>query len=40
MVHKMVNLDEMDSQQALLAPAYGARAMSQPVPKYEIPKRA
>ena len=37
MVHKMVNLDEMDSQQALLAPAYGARAMSQPVPKYEIP---
>ena len=38
MVHKMVNLDEMDSQQALLAPAYGARAMSQPVPKYEIPE--
>lgn len=37
MVHKMVNLDEMDAEQTLLTPAYGARAMCRPVPKYEIP---
>ena len=39
MVHKMVNLDEMNEEQALLTPAYGARAMSQPVPKYELPQQ-
>ncbi len=39
MVHKMINLDEMNEEQTLLTPAYGARAMSQPVPKYELPQQ-
>ncbi|QDV85781.1 glutamate decarboxylase [Planctomycetes bacterium TBK1r] len=37
MVHKIVDLQEIDPEDAFLTPAYGGRVTSQPVPKYEIP---
>jgi len=37
MVHKIVDLQDMSPEDAFLTPAYGGRAISQPVPKYELP---
>ncbi len=37
MVQPKVDLRNMEEQQAWMSPAYGAREMSQPVPKFEIP---
>ncbi|MEQ8790711.1 MAG: glutamate decarboxylase [Pirellulaceae bacterium] len=40
MVHKQVDPKILDSQQGYLTPAYGARAMSQPIAKYEMPEES
>ncbi len=40
MVHKLVKPQELSRESTFLTPAYGARAMSEPVPKYEIPEHS
>jgi glutamate decarboxylase len=35
----MIPISQLEPEDAVLTPAYGARAMSEPVPKYEIPRR-
>ncbi len=37
MVHRQVDLARFQSESSLVTPAYGAREVAQPVPKYEIP---
>ena len=38
MVTKKIDLDSLNSEDALLTPAYGRRAMTQPIPKYQLPE--
>jgi glutamate decarboxylase len=37
MLHKKVRLSELSDRDKILAPAYGRRAMTEPVPKYRLP---
>ena len=39
MIHQTVDTKKQERESAFLTPAYGARAMSEPVPKYELPER-
>ena len=36
-MHKKVDLNELNPADTMLTPAYGGRAVNQPVPKYEMP---
>ncbi len=38
MVQKKLDLREMAPEDTMITPAYGGRAMRQPVPKYEMPE--
>jgi glutamate decarboxylase len=38
MVTKKISLDSLNDMDALLTPAYGRRAMTQPIPKYQLPE--
>ncbi|WP_145428651.1 glutamate decarboxylase [Symmachiella dynata] len=37
MMHKKVDLSELNPADTMLTPAYGGRAVNEPVPKYEMP---
>ena len=37
MIHRMVRLRDASEKSPFVTPAYGARSMSEPVPKYELP---
>ncbi|MBU4273061.1 MAG: glutamate decarboxylase [Planctomycetes bacterium] len=39
MIHQTVKLRDAGGENAFLTPAYGSRAMSEPVPKYELPEK-
>ncbi len=38
MVTKKIDLDSLNEEDVLLTPAYGRRAMTQPIPKYQLPE--
>ena len=38
MIHKKADIGKLPPDRVLLTPTYGARALNQPVPKYEIPE--